>query len=108
MRGNGHSWREVADEFVRQWGLTYLQAFRLAHGWSQEETAKHYNAQWHPQRPLTGKHISYWEMWPSKSGKEPPLTKLRMLADVYGRIGPSNGRWAEPSANEPALKSRRQ
>lgn len=83
MRGNGHSWRQVADEFVGQWGLTYLQAFRLAHGWSQQEAAKHYNERWHPQRPLTGKHISYWEMWPSKSGKEPPLSKLRMLADVY-------------------------
>lgn len=53
------------------------------HGWSQEEAAKRYNAKWHPERPLAGKHISYWEMWPSKSGKEPPLSKLRMLADVY-------------------------
>ena len=40
MRGNGCSWRQVADEFVKRWGLTYLQAFRLAHGWSQEEAAK--------------------------------------------------------------------
>ncbi|HVB45180.1 MAG TPA: hypothetical protein VNF47_21090 [Streptosporangiaceae bacterium] len=28
--------------------------------------------------------MSYWEMWPSTTGKEPPLGKLRMLAAVYG------------------------
>lgn len=83
MRGNGCSWRQVADEFVRQWGLTYLQAFRLAHSWSQEEAANHYNSRWCPDRPLSGKHISYWELWPSKSGKEPSLRRLSQLAEVY-------------------------
>jgi transcriptional regulator with XRE-family HTH domain len=83
MRGSGCSWRQVADEFSRRWGLTYLQAFRLAHGWSQEEAAKHYNSTWSPERPLSGKHISYWEMWPSKSGKEPSLRRLSQLAEVY-------------------------
>lgn len=83
MRSDGCSWRQVADEFVRRWSLTYLQAFRLAHGWSQEEAAKHYNCKWNPDRPLSGKHISYWEIWPSKSGKEPSLRKLSLLAEVY-------------------------
>lgn len=83
MRDNGCSWREVADEFVNRWRLTYLQAFRLVHGLSQEQAAERYNTKWHPDRPLIGKHISYWEMWPSKTGKEPPLGKLRMLAEVY-------------------------
>lgn len=83
MRDNGCSWRQVADEFVWRWRLTYLQAFRLAHGWSQEQAAERYNVRWQPDRPLIGKHISYWEMWPSKPGKEPPLSKLRMLAEVY-------------------------
>jgi len=83
MRENGRSWRQVADEFVRRWGLTYLQAFRLAHGLSQEQAAARYNMKWLPVRPLAGKNISYWEMWPSKSGKEPSLSKLAMLAQVY-------------------------
>ncbi len=83
MREDGRSWRQVADEFVRRWGLTYLQAFRLAHGLSQEQAAARYNMRWHPERPLAGKSISYWEMWPSKSGKEPSLSKLGMLAEVY-------------------------
>lgn len=72
MRGRGCSWRQVADEFVSRWNLSYMQAFRLAHGLSQEQAAERYNGRWHPERPLTGKNISYWEMWPSKSGKEPP------------------------------------
>lgn len=83
MRGRGCSWRQVADEFARRWNLSYLQAFRLARGLSQEQAAERYNGRWHPERPLTGKNISYWEMWPSKSGKEPPLTKLSKLAEVY-------------------------
>ncbi len=83
MRRDGCSWRQVADEFVRRWGITYLQAFRLVHSFSQEQAAERYNARWNPERPLTGKYISYWEMWPSKSGKEPSLSRLSMLADVY-------------------------
>jgi hypothetical protein len=83
MRGDGCSWRQVADEFALRWGYSYLQAFRLAHGLSQEAAAGHYNNKWKPQRPLTGKYISYWEMWPARTGKEPPLDKLGMLASVY-------------------------
>lgn len=83
MRESGCSWRQVADEFVGRWGLTYLQAFRLVHGLSQRQAAERYNSEWHPAKPLTGKHISYWEMWPSESGKQPPLNKLGMLAKVY-------------------------
>lgn len=83
MRGTGCSWRQVADAFVARWGLSYLQAFRLAHGLSQEQAADRYNRAWHPDRPLTGKNISYWELWPAKTGKEPPLNKLTRLAEVY-------------------------
>ena len=83
MRKNGCSWREIADEFVRRWQCSYLQAFRMAHGISQEEAAKRYNDRWKPGRPLQGKHISYWEMWPSGTGKEPSLDKLGMLAGIY-------------------------
>lgn len=83
LREDGCSWRQVADEFVRRWNITYLQAFRLAHGLSQEQAAARYNLMWHPARPLAGKNISYWEMWPSRSGKEPSLSKLSMLAEVY-------------------------
>jgi len=43
MRANGCSWRQVADEFVSRWGYTYLQAFRLVHGLSQEQAAERYN-----------------------------------------------------------------
>lgn len=83
MHDEGCSWREIADELARRWNLSHLQAFRLAHGMSQEQAAERYNARWHPPRPLTGKHISYWEMWPARTGKQPSLNKLRMLAEVY-------------------------
>ena len=83
MRAGGCSWRQVAGEFVRRWRVTYLQAFRLAHGLSQEQAAARYNSRWQPDRPLTGKYLSYWEAWPSITGKEPSLGKLGMLAAVY-------------------------
>lgn len=83
MRDAGHSWRQVADEFARRWGVTYLQAFRLVHGLSQEQAAERFNARCTPERPLSGKNISYWEMWPSPTGKQPPLAKLKKLAEVY-------------------------
>lgn len=83
MRNQGCSWRQIADELAQRWDLSHLQAFRLAHGMSQEQAAERYNARWQPPRPLTGKHISYWEMWPAQTGKQPPLNKLRMLAEVY-------------------------
>lgn len=83
MRRDGCSWREIADEFARRWGISHLQAARLAHGISQDEAARRYNARWRPERPITGKHISYWEMWPARTGHEPPLDKLGNLAAVY-------------------------
>src|SRR5215831_10917938 len=83
MRADGCSWRQIADEFVRRWRVTYLQAFRMAHGLSQEQAAARYNSRWQPERPLTGKYLSYWEAWPSNTGKEPSLGKLGMLAAVY-------------------------
>ncbi len=77
MRDAGCSWRQAADEFAARWSLTYLQAFRLAHGLSQRQAAERYNSEWHPARPLTGQHIFYWEVWPSASGNRSPAISGR-------------------------------
>jgi transcriptional regulator with XRE-family HTH domain len=62
-----------------------LTAFRLAHGLSQQEVADRWNGLVpgdQGDRPLTAKQVSYWETWPH-SGREPSLTALRRLAQIY-------------------------
>jgi len=68
------------------WNVNARQAFRLAHGMSQQNVADQWNTLYPAEagrRPLTSKQVSYWETWPV-SGREPSITALARLARIYG------------------------
>lgn len=82
LRGRGASWPEVAAALRDRFGLTARLAMRIAHDWSQADTAAAWNARW-PDDPKSFKNISYWETWPSPTGHAPSLAVLDRLAQVY-------------------------
>src|SRR5919198_5330841 len=84
LRAEGQTWVQVAARIRADERVGALTAFRLAHGLSQQEAADHWNRlpQSNHDRPLTDKQISYWETWP-QSGREPSLTALKRLAQIY-------------------------
>jgi transcriptional regulator with XRE-family HTH domain len=85
LRAAGETWAQIAARIKADERVGALTAFRLVHGLSQQEVADRWNgllADDQGDRPLTDKQISYWETWPH-SGREPSLTTLKRLAQIY-------------------------
>jgi transcriptional regulator with XRE-family HTH domain len=82
LRGAGQSWSEIAAVFRERYGVNGRIAMRKAHCWSQRDAADAWNERW-PAEPKTFKSFSYWENWPSRSGREPSLAILAQLAELY-------------------------
>ncbi|MBT8228275.1 MAG: hypothetical protein HKP61_10405 [Dactylosporangium sp.] len=58
----------------------------MAHGLTQQQVADRWNELWPAadnNRPVTYKHISYWEAWPSTTGRAPSADALNKLARIY-------------------------
>ncbi|WP_322759540.1 helix-turn-helix transcriptional regulator [Frankia sp. Cr2] len=84
LRALGWSYRGIALEWQRRYRLNARVAFRLAHGWTQEEAARRWNARWSGEGPpKTGKSFSYWEIWPGRGGRAPSTRTLARLAELY-------------------------
>lgn len=84
MHGNGRNVAEIAAEMTRRWRFNPRQAWRYAHGLSQDEAAARCTGLLgDDQAPLTGKRISDYEAWPQR-GARPTTRVLAMLAQVYG------------------------
>lgn len=75
----------IAVEMTRRLGYRPRAAWRLAHGWTQDEAAQHFNeVVGSSSATMTGKRISDYENWPLNGGKiKPTLTTLGVLATVY-------------------------
>ena len=82
MRAAGRTWVEIAAVFRDRYGLNARTALRLVRGWSQPEAADQWTRLW-PDDPKTLKNISYWENWPSSTGREPSIPVLSRLAQLY-------------------------
>jgi transcriptional regulator with XRE-family HTH domain len=84
LRAQGWTYRQIAVRIRDEQHVNMRVAFRLAHGWTQAQVAERWNARWpDAEAPKTGKHISYWETWPTPSGRAPSLDTLDKLARLY-------------------------
>lgn len=83
MFADGHTYEEIAAEFALRWGFRPRQAWRHAHGLTQDEVAARYNQLLNNgQAPMTSKRISDYENWPDSGNKPTPKT-LAILAKIY-------------------------
>jgi transcriptional regulator with XRE-family HTH domain len=86
LRAQGWTYRDIAGRLSEERKVNSRVAFRLAHGLTQQEVADRWNELWpcdDGETPITYKHISYWEAWPTKSGRTPSLKTLNRLARIY-------------------------
>jgi transcriptional regulator with XRE-family HTH domain len=82
LRQAGCTFVEIADALRRQFGVNVRVAFRLAHGWSQQDVADQWNYHW-PDKRKMAKNISYWELWPGSTGHAPSIDVIERLAQLY-------------------------
>jgi transcriptional regulator with XRE-family HTH domain/tetratricopeptide (TPR) repeat protein len=96
----------IAAELQRRFGLRPRDAFRQAHGWTQEQVAARLNADGSGAATFTGARVSDYERWPF-GGRRPTLTALSALAKVFGTEASSlvdmDDLGAMPSADRSAL-----
>lgn len=84
LRQQGWSYTQIAGHIQDEHGVNRRVAFRLAHGLTQAEVAERWNSHWpDAEAPKTAKHVSYWEAWPTPTGRMPSLDTLGKLACLY-------------------------
>lgn len=97
MLVGGCSLELIATEMERRWGFRPREAYRHAHGWSQDEVAARFtevadrlggdrggDARSMPaQAPMIGTRIGEYERWPH-AGRRPSPYVLTVLAAVLG------------------------
>lgn len=99
MLVGGCSLELIATEMERRWGFRPREAYRHAHGWSQDEVAARFTevadrigterdrtAEGRPavpQAPMIGTRIGEYERWPN-GGRRPSPYVLTVLATVLG------------------------
>ncbi len=108
MQSLGADIEAIAEEMQRRFGFRPREAFRHAHGWSQEETAERCNAATGDDRgSFNGTRVSEYERWPF-TGRRPTPTVLAALARVYGttprRLTDYDDLAAMPARERPALE----
>jgi hypothetical protein len=82
LRAEGLTWVDIARELRGRYSVNPRAALRLAHRWSQNDAARHWNTRF-PDDPKTFKSFSYWEQWPGASGHAPAVEVLHRLAALY-------------------------
>jgi tetratricopeptide (TPR) repeat protein/transcriptional regulator with XRE-family HTH domain len=86
MLDQGFTIEQIAYAIMAKGHYRPRQAWRHAHGWTQEELAHRYNQVINdPGSPVTYKHISDYENWPP-GNRKPTLTFLRNLARLFGTV----------------------
>lgn len=99
MLVGGCSLELIATEMERRWGFRPREAYRHAHGWSQDEVAARFTEVADrigterdrtadgrpavPQAPMIGTRIGEYERWPN-GGRRPSPYVLTVLATVLG------------------------
>jgi hypothetical protein len=87
LLAQGWTVKQVAERLLQDDPtLNRLFAFRLVSGLTQKEVARRWNEALATQgegRPISEQYISYWENWPSKTGRRPTVEALRVLARIY-------------------------
>lgn len=84
LRMQGRTYSDIAAAWKERYDINSRVALRLAHGLTQAEVAQRWNQQWpDADCPKTGKHISYWEIWPGAAGRAPSYETLDRLAFLY-------------------------
>jgi len=82
-RDEGAGYATIAAELQRRFGLRPRDAFRQAHGWTQDQVAARLNAVGGGAATFTGARISDYERWPV-GGRRPTLPVLSALARLFG------------------------
>ncbi len=97
MLVGGCSLELIATEMERRWGFRPREAYRHAHGWSQDEVAARFTEVAErlggdrpadgrpavPAAPMIGTRIGEYERWPN-GGRRPSPYVLTVLATVLG------------------------
>jgi tetratricopeptide (TPR) repeat protein len=86
LQAKGVPLRQIALAMRSRYNLNSRAAYRHALGLTQQQVAEQWNSLWPAQNgepTISHKHISYWESWPTPTGRMPSLADLNRLARIY-------------------------